>query len=83
MKWNAGAEVGNGLIEHEVVRVFVSDLSPDLDLYVRPNSMEVKSVKWISISEVKVEMKLYPQKFTEWFKIYMKQHSENIFHKVL
>ena len=77
------AEVGNGLIEHEVVRIFVSDLSPDLDLYVSPNSAEVKSVKWTSIFEVKEEMKRYPQKFTEWFKIYMKQHSENIFHKVL
>ena len=77
------AEVGNGLIEHEVVRVFVSELSPDLDLYLRPNPNEVKSVKWISFSELKEEMKLSPEVFTEWFKIYMNQYSETIFYTAI
>jgi len=74
------ADVGNDLIEHEIVTVFVAEISKDLDLYVKPNPVEVMSVRWINFSELKKEIQLYPNRFTEWFKIYMHQYSEDIFH---
>tara|TARA_B100000579_G_scaffold357688_1_gene313748 strand:- start:1037 stop:1567 length:531 start_codon:yes stop_codon:yes gene_type:complete len=73
------AEVGNGLIEHEVVSVFVSELSEDLDLYIKPNPTEVKSVRWIKFSDLEKEITLFPGRFTEWLKIYLTQYSKNIF----
>ena len=76
------AEVGNGLIEHEVVSVFVAVISKDLDLFVNPNPEEVLSVRWLEFSKLRAEIRLFPDRFTEWFKIYITQYSNEIFQKV-
>jgi isopentenyl-diphosphate delta-isomerase len=70
------AEVGNGLIEHEVVAVFHANLSTPVN--IAPNPHEVHATQWLSIDEILRQMDAAPEKFTPWFRIYMTQHLEMI-----
>ena len=72
------ASVGNNLIEHEVVSVFIAEISKSFNLQIQPNPNEVMSTKWISITSVLQEIEQFPKSFTEWFKIYMKKYSMEI-----
>ena len=72
------ANVGNNLIEHEVVSVFIAEISKKFNLQIQPNPNEVMSTKWISITSVLQEIEQFPKSFTEWFKIYMKKYSMEI-----
>ena len=72
------ASVGNNLIEHEVVSVFIAEISKSFNLQIQPNPNEVMSTKWISIISVLQEIEQFPKSFTEWFKIYMKKYSMEI-----
>lgn len=71
------AAVGNGLIEHEVVDVYLAESSGDLKLNLNPS--EVKAVRWITFADLHDEIRDAPQKFTPWLKIYLDEHSESIF----
>lgn len=53
----------NGLIEHETDYVYVGlwNGTP------KPNPDEVDSYKWVSISDLKIDMKQYPDNYTYWF----------------
>jgi len=55
----------NGLTEHELDYIFVGhyNLQPTI------NHDEVDSFKWMSIDQIKQEIKSSPQNFTSWFKI--------------
>lgn len=68
------AEVGEGLTEHEFDRVFIGHYQEDI--FINPS--EVKSVRWISLERLKEEMLLYPENFTEWFKIIFDQYENHI-----
>ena len=59
------AEFDNGLTEHEVDHVFFgsTDETPKL------NTLEVEDYRYISIEELKLEIKEFPQHFTPWFLI--------------
>ena len=70
------ADVGNGLIEHEVVAVFHANLSTPVD--INPNPQEVHATQWLSIAEILRQMDRAPEKFTPWFRIYMTQHLDMI-----
>ncbi|PQM59763.1 MAG: isopentenyl-diphosphate delta-isomerase [Actinomycetales bacterium] len=72
------ANVGNNLIEHEVVSVFIAEISKNFNLQIQPNPNEVMSTKWINIISVLQEIDQFPKSFTEWFKIYMKKYSMEI-----
>ena len=72
------ADVGNDLIEHEVVSVFIAEIPKNFDLDIGPNPQEVMSTKWIKILTVIKEIDEKPTIFTEWFKIYMQKHSMEI-----
>lgn len=72
------ADVGNNLIEHEVVSVFIAEIPKNFHLIIDPNPQEVKSTKWIKILSVLKEIEKNPTIFTEWFKIYMQDHSMEI-----
>ncbi len=56
----------SGLIEHELDTVFVG-------LYNQPvfefNPQEVAAVKWVSLSEAFMELDIYPDKYSLWYKI--------------
>ncbi|MGB0798530.1 MAG: isopentenyl-diphosphate Delta-isomerase [Planktomarina sp.] len=71
------ADVGGGMIEHEVVDIFVADAEPGL--VIKPNPQEVMDVRWISVDDLKSEVASKPEIFTPWLKIYLDQHSSTIF----
>jgi len=71
------ADVGNGLIEHEVVEVFVAD-APD-DLAFIPNAEEVMATKWVDFYDLSADVARHPANYTPWLKIYLQEHSTAIF----
>lgn len=71
------AEVGNGLIEHEVVDIFLAEAPLDLKLALNPN--EVMETKWISFYDLAAQVNRHPDRYTAWLKIYLNEHTERIF----
>lgn len=71
------AEVGNGLIEHEVVDVFTADASADLSMDLNPD--EVQAVRWVDLYDLAAEAERHPDRFTPWLRIYMRDHMDAIF----
>ncbi len=71
------AEVGNGLIEHELVEVFLAEAPADLPL--APNPAEVMATRWITPAALAAEIAASPALFTPWLRIYLEQHSGMIF----
>ncbi|MBM3616256.1 MAG: isopentenyl-diphosphate Delta-isomerase [Alphaproteobacteria bacterium] len=63
------AEVGGGLIEHELVEVFSAQapagLTPD------PDPAEVMQTRWITLEALVVEIRATPEAFTPWLRIYV------------
>ena len=71
------ADVGAGLIEHELVDIFVAEASPGLA--ISPNPDEVMEVRWVDLYDLAAEVLRNPGRFTPWMKIYMTQHMTRIF----
>lgn len=71
------AEVGRGLIEHEVVDIFVAEAAPDLK--VAPNPDEVMAVRWVELRELTALAARRPYEFTPWLRIYLAEHRDLIF----
>jgi isopentenyl-diphosphate delta-isomerase len=71
------ADVGSGLIEHELVDIFLADAPADLK--VVPNPAEVAEVRWIDVYDLAAEIGRWPERFTPWLRIYMDQHKDRIF----
>jgi len=59
----------NGLIENEYDCVFVGKFDGE----PKPNSKEVMDYKWISLKNLKKDIKKYPKKYTSWLKIIYKK----------
>lgn len=66
------ADVGGGLIEHEVVDVFLAETNELVS--IRANPSEVMGTCWLSISELRVAIAANPQAYTPWLKIYLDKH---------
>ncbi|WP_223421674.1 isopentenyl-diphosphate delta-isomerase [Tateyamaria pelophila] len=71
------AEVGGGLIEHEVVDVYVGH-APDPFAFV-PNPDEVMATEWVDFDALKARIARSPERFTPWLRIYMAEHAATIF----
>ncbi|MEQ3728434.1 MAG: isopentenyl-diphosphate Delta-isomerase [Tateyamaria sp.] len=71
------ADVGGGLIEHEVVEVYVAQVP--FSLRMAPNPEEVMATRWVSQTDLRAQLKTTPDAFTPWLQIYMAQHSTMIF----
>lgn len=71
------AEVGNGLIEHELVDIFVAEAAPGLP--VQPNPDEVAAIRWVDLYDLAAEVARNPEKFTPWLRIYLGEHMHRIF----
>ena len=71
------ADVGGGLIEHELVDIFVADV--DLDLAMDPNPEEVMEARWVPVKSLEAAIAVEPHLFTPWLKIYMAEHASAIF----
>lgn len=71
------ADVGGGMIEHEVVDIFLAEATPDLKLNLNPD--EVMDTRWVSFYDLAAEVTRHPEKFTAWLQIYLNEHTERIF----
>lgn len=71
------ADVGGGLIEHEVVDVFVAQATPDMPL--APDPDEVMDVDWVDYRDLMTQITDTPERFTPWLKIYMTDYASKIF----
>ncbi|MEP2028437.1 MAG: isopentenyl-diphosphate Delta-isomerase [Paracoccaceae bacterium] len=71
------ADVGNGLVEHEVVDVFLAQVNDPITL--APNPDEVMATRWIMYSDLLAEVQQTPDTFTPWLKIYLHEHANTIF----
>lgn len=70
------ADVGNGMIEHETVDVFLVRVNSEPDL--SPDAEEVMDTRWISYGDLQSEVSQYPDRFTPWLRIYLERHSGTI-----
>ena len=65
------AEVGQGLIEHEVVNIFRAEAAETLAL--TPNPDEVCDTQWITLADLAERVQSEPAAFTPWLRIYLAQ----------
>lgn len=75
------ADVGDGLIEHEVVDIFVAEAPSNLR--IAPNPDEVMAVAWVSYPSLIARVKNKPSDFTPWLRIYLDTYAERIFDAAL
>lgn len=71
------AEVGNGMIEHEVVQVYVAEAADDMPL--APNPDEVMATEWMTLDALNKAVAETPERFTPWLRIYLADHAAVIF----
>jgi len=69
------ADVGNGLIEHELVNLYIAEGRPRLD----PNPAEVAETRWIDLHDLQDQIARTPEAFTPWLRIYVTEHGGQIF----
>lgn len=71
------ADVFQGLIEHEVVDIFVGQTDGSFE--IEPNPAEVMEIEWVTLDDLGAQLRDNPAKFTPWIKIYMDSFKEQIF----
>ena len=71
------ADVGNDLIEHEVVDVFIGRISGQL--VINPNYNEVMDCDWVKYTDLQQRIQNTPDVFTPWLRIYMAKFADSIF----
>lgn len=71
------ADVGGGMVEHEVVDIFTARAPKGLT--VSPNPDEVMEVRWLTLSDLMSEVAREPERFTPWLRIYLSEHRARIF----
>ena len=69
------ADVSGGLIENEVVHLFVGSFSGDIS----PNPDEVESIDWITAPELRRQIASQPEKYTYWFRHYLRHFATEMF----
>lgn len=68
------ADVGADMVEHEVVRLFVAEAPAGMA--PEPNPDEVCDTRWIDAAALQAELARWPERFTPWLRIYMRDHSD-------
>ncbi|MBE1285172.1 MAG: isopentenyl-diphosphate Delta-isomerase [Rhodobacteraceae bacterium] len=71
------ADVGNGMVEHEAVDVFLAHAHRDLT--IDPNPEEVMDTRWVDYHDLLAEVRRHPERFTPWLKIYLQNYADVIF----
>lgn len=66
------ADVGGGLTEHEMVRIFTARAPHDLPLDLNP--AEVQATRWVDLHDLAAEIRQRPAAFTPWLRIYLERH---------
>ena len=68
------APFDNGLTEHEYDHVMIGYYNDE----PKVNPEEVANWKWMELEEVKVDIALHPELYTEWFKIIFNKFYQHI-----
>lgn len=71
------ADVGGGLIEDELVDVFVTHVKQRPQ--VVPNPEEVMAVAWVSYAQLSRDVAAQPDLYTPWLRIYLQDFASRIF----
>ena len=75
------ADVGNGLVEHELVDIFTLETKDIKNINIDINFAEVMAVRWVSFKDLKNEIIKTPENFTPWLRIYLTEHVDQILAK--
>ncbi|MDO6591412.1 isopentenyl-diphosphate delta-isomerase [Loktanella sp. D2R18] len=70
------ADVGDALIEHEVVAIFTGQTPAGLTF--TPNPEEVMGTRWVSFDDLATDMARTPENYTPWLHIYLRDHAATI-----
>ncbi len=68
------ASFDNGLTEHELDHVMIGYYDQDPKI----NKEEVASHKWMLLEDVKKDIDVHPELYTEWFKIIFKEYDQRL-----
>ncbi|GAA4227063.1 isopentenyl-diphosphate delta-isomerase [Sagittula marina] len=71
------ADVGNGLIEHERVDLYVARVPSHIA--VDPNPQEVMQTDWVDMDLLVRRVRARPAQYTPWLRIYLAEHAARIF----
>jgi isopentenyl-diphosphate delta-isomerase len=68
------ASFDNGLTEHELDHVMIGYYDQDPKI----NKEEVAAHKWMLLEDVKKDIEMHPELYTEWFKIIFKEYDQRL-----
>lgn len=68
------APFDNGLTEHELDHVMVGEYSDNPII----NPTEVENYRWMNLYDVKTDIDMNPEIYTEWFKIIFKEYYQRL-----
>lgn len=71
------ADVGDGLVEHELVDIFMARVPERIAL--APNPDEVLDTDWVTRADLEARIRATPDVFTPWLRIYLDKHAGQIF----
>ncbi|MCR9113343.1 MAG: isopentenyl-diphosphate Delta-isomerase [Rhodobacteraceae bacterium] len=71
------ADVGGGLVEHELVDIFMARVPERIAL--APNPDEVLDTDWVTRADLEARIRATPDVFTPWLRIYLDKHAGQIF----
>ncbi|TMV73365.1 isopentenyl-diphosphate Delta-isomerase [Thioclava sp. BHET1] len=71
------ADVGQGMIEHELVDIYTAEAPVELHWVLDP--AEVMEARWITLPALEREIRAEPYRFTPWLRIYLAEHQAKIF----
>lgn len=71
------AEVGGGMVEHEVVGLFTAEAPEGLTPVPSPD--EVMEVRWVPLPDLRAEIAATPERFVPWLRIYLDRHGDVLF----
>lgn len=71
------ADVGEGMVEHEVVDLFLVQTATRPRITLNPD--EVDGVRWIGLEALEREVAEQPEHFTPWLRIYLSDHKLSVF----
>jgi len=73
--------VGNDLIEHEVVALFVGEIPRAHP--IRPEPSEVAETRWMTLHDLVRDARENSDIYTPWLRIYLEKHHDAIFGAIL
>lgn len=71
------ADVGQGMVEHELVDVYLAEAPRSAAL--NPDPAEVMELRWTDLAALEREIAETPDRFTPWLRLYLSDHRDRIF----